>query len=50
MRSLGLKRMFLHAGKISVPELKATGEYQFSAPLPADLEEILKRPAHQSKP
>ena len=43
MRALGLKRMFLHAGKISVPELKATGEYQFSAPLPADLEEILKR-------
>ena len=43
MRSLGLKRMFLHAGKISVPELKATGECQFSAPLPAELEGILER-------
>ena len=41
MRSLGLKRMFLHAGKISVPELKATGEHRFSAPLPADLDGIL---------
>ena len=43
MRALGLKRMFLHAGKISVPELKATGEYRFSAPLPADLETVLRR-------
>lgn len=43
MRALGLKRMFLHAGRISVPELKATGEYRFSAPLPADLEALLDR-------
>ena len=41
MRVLGLKRMFLHAGKLSVPALKQTGEYQFSAPLPADLEAVL---------
>ena len=50
MRTAGLKRMFLHAGKLSVPELKATGEYQFSAPLPGDLEDVLKRLAHQRKP
>lgn len=43
MRLLGLKRMFLHAAKISVPELKATGEYRFGAPLPADLKVVLKR-------
>ena len=43
MRSLGLKRMFLHAGRISVPELRATGEYRFGAPLPADLEALLGR-------
>ena len=43
MRALGLKRMFLHAGKLTVPELKKTGEYQFNAPLPADLEELLDR-------
>ena len=49
MRTAGLKRMFLHAGKLSVPELKATGEYQFSAPLPGDLEEVLARLAHQGK-
>lgn len=49
MRMAGLKRMFLHAGKLSVPELKATGEYQFSAPLPGDLEEILKRLDHQGQ-
>ena len=41
MRTLGLKRMFLHAGKLSVPALKKTGKYQFSAPLPEDLEEVL---------
>ncbi len=41
MRALGLKRMFLHAGRIVVPELKASGEYRFDAPLPADLETIL---------
>lgn len=41
MRTLGLKRMFLHAGKLSVPALEQTGEYQFSAPLPADLEAVL---------
>ena len=49
MRAFGLKRMFLHAGKFSVPVLKQTGEYQFSAPLQADLEEILKRLTHQGK-
>ena len=43
MRTLGLKRMFLHAGKLSVPELKKTGKYQFIAPLPADLEAVLTR-------
>ena len=41
MRVIGLKRMFLHAGKLSVPALKETGEHQFSAPLPADLEAFL---------
>ena len=41
MRALGLKRMFLHAGKLTVPALKKTGEYQFVAPLPADLEAVL---------
>lgn len=41
MRALGLKRMFLHAGKLSVPALKNTGEHQFSAPLPADLKTVL---------
>ena len=49
MRSLGLKRMFLHAGRISVPELKATGEYQFRAPLPEDLDEVLARLARQGR-
>ena len=43
MRKVGLKRMFLHAAKLSVPALKQTGEYQFSAPLPDDLEEVLTR-------
>ena len=43
MRKAGLKRMFLHAGKLSVPALRKTGEYQFSAPLPDDLEEVLTR-------
>lgn len=43
MRSLGLKRMFLHAGRISVPELGVTGEYRFNAPLPADLGTLLGR-------
>lgn len=43
MRTLGLKRMFLHAGRISVPELRATGEYRFGAPLPVDLEAVLTR-------
>ena len=47
MRALGLKRMFLHAGRIAVPALKATGEYRFNAPLPAHLEELLKHLAHQ---
>ena len=41
MRSLGLKRMFLHANKLSVPELRNTGEHQFAAPLPADLDTVL---------
>ena len=41
MRALGLKRMFLHAGKLSVPELRNTGEHQFIAPLPTDLEAVL---------
>lgn len=55
MRALGLKRMFLHAGRVSVPELKASGEYQFRAPLPAELEELLQRlaqrsPARRAKP
>ena len=43
MRKLGLKRMFLHAGKLSVPVLKKTGQYQFSAPSPDDLEQVLTR-------
>ncbi len=43
MRAAGLKRMFLHAGKLSVPALKETGEYQFTAPLPADLDAVLTR-------
>lgn len=43
MRSLGLKRMFLHAGKLTVPALKDTGKYRFSAPLPAELKTVLKR-------
>ena len=41
MRTLGLKRMFLHANKLSVPELRNTGEHQFIAPLPADIEAVL---------
>ena len=41
MRTAGLKRMFLHAGKLSVPALKETGKYRFAAPLPADLEGVL---------
>ncbi len=48
MYAAGLKRMFLHAGKLAVPELKKTGEHQFIAPLPADLEAVLTRIAHQS--
>ena len=47
MRRVGLTRMFLHAGRLSVPALKAIGEHQFSAPLPADLEEVLTRIAPQ---
>ena len=43
MRRLGLRRMFLHAGKLSVPALHKTGAYSFSAPLPAELETVLKR-------
>ena len=43
MRALALKRMFLHASKISVPVLKKTGEYQFNAPLPTELEGVLER-------
>ena len=42
MRTLGLGRMFLHAGKLAVPALKKTGQYQFSAQLPADLERVLE--------
>ena len=49
MRKAGLKRMFLHAGKLTVPALRKTGDYRFSAPLPGDLEEILKRLARQGK-
>lgn len=41
MRKVGLKRMFLHAGKLSVLALKKTGEHQFRAPLPADLDAFL---------
>ena len=48
IRSAGLHRMFLHAGILSVPELKKTGEHQFIAPLPTDLEAVLTRIAHQS--
>ena len=48
MRAAGLHRMFLHAGKLSVPELKKTGEHQFIAPLPTDLEAVLTRIGHQS--
>ena len=48
MRAAGLHRIFLHAGKLSVPELKKTGEHQFIAPLPTDLEAVLARIAHQS--
>ncbi len=43
MRGLGLKRMFLHAAQLTVPALQETGKYRFSAPLPADLEAVLKR-------
>ena len=43
MRSLGLKRMFLHAARLTVPALQESGKYRFSAPLPADLEAVLKR-------
>ena len=48
MRAAGLHRMFLHAGILSVLELKKTGEHQFIAPLPTDLEAVLTRIAHQS--
>ena len=43
MRRLGLKRTFLHAAELTVPALQETGKYRFSAPLPADLETVLKR-------
>lgn len=49
MRAFGLKRMFLHAGKLTVPVLKDTGEHQFSAPLPADLEAVLTRMSQEIK-
>ena len=43
MRELGLRRMFLHAARISVPTLKDGGNYSFSAPLPTALEQVLQR-------
>ena len=48
MRTAGLKRMFLHAGKLSVPALQETGKYRFVAPLPAELEGVLKHVAYRS--
>ncbi len=50
LRALGLKRMFLHASKISVPVLQASGAYQFSAPLPSDLEGLLAHLTVSSRP
>ena len=43
MRTLGLKRMFLHAAGISAPILKDGGAYRFTAPLPMALEQVLQR-------
>lgn len=39
----GLRRMFLHADRLSVPELASGGAHQFTAPLPAELEAALER-------
>ena len=43
MRGLGLKRMFLHAGKFAMAELKETGEHRFTAPLPPNLDAVLAK-------
>lgn len=39
MRRLGLKRMFLHAGRLELPDM----DLAFEAPLPEELETVLER-------
>lgn len=41
MKSMGLKRMFLHAARLTVPASWQTEPYQFEVPLPEDLHGVL---------
>lgn len=42
-RQLGLKRLFLHAARLTIPAIDGHGELKLSAPLPDDLQNFLHK-------